>query len=227
MSDNEGKITERWHTIIYHFQQLDQKAIQTSIIATVESPVNVSLKTLIEQQAAMSLNIDKFRNTFCDQLKNSTSILNHNVDVEQNSRGSSWTSSQEQLRPDIKRLGKVISEVSSSEDSDNSDDNNTLTHKSPKVNSHHRCVQSSTKPAYRDDDKVSIPDEDEMNRNLKDLQWEFDDKNSGKDWIDVREDDFKEIAQELNKEEGLRHPVQQTLANILETVWQNPQSYER
>ena len=35
-------------------------------------------------------------------------------------------------------------------------------------------------------------------------------------------DDFKELVQELNKEEGLAEPVQQTLANILETVWQNP-----
>ena len=41
------------------------------------------------------------------------------------------------------------------------------------------------------------------------------------------EDDFKELAQELNKEEGLLEPVQQNLANILETVWQNPQSYEK
>ena len=41
------------------------------------------------------------------------------------------------------------------------------------------------------------------------------------------EDDFEELAQELNKEEGLLEPVQQTLANIFETVWQNPQSYEK
>ena len=53
-----------------------------------------------------------------------------------------------------------------------------------------------------------------------------DDSNSGKDGIDDGEDDFKELAQELNKEESLGEPMQQTLANILETVWQNPQSCE-
>ena len=67
-----------------------------------------------------------------------------------------------------------------------------------------------------------MPDKEEMNRNLKALQWESDGNNSGKDGIDDGEDNFKELAQELNKEEGLGEPVQQTLANILETVWQNP-----
>ena len=57
------------------------------------------------------------------------------------------------------------------------------------VNSHHSCVQSST--AHRDDDKVSISDEEEMNRNLEALQRESDEKNSGKDGIDDGEDDFK------------------------------------
>ena len=76
-------------------------------------------------------------------------------------------------------------------------------------------------------DKVSIPDVEKMNRNLKALQWESDDKNSGKDGIDVGEDDFKELAQELNKKERLGQPVQQIFANILETVWQNPQCYEK
>ena len=50
---------------------------------------------------------------------------------------------------------------------------------------------------------------------------------SGKDGIDHGGDDFKELPQELNKEEGLGEPVRQTLANILETVWQNPQSHEK
>ena len=66
-----------------------------------------------------------------------------------------------------------------------------------------------------------------MNRNLKALQWKSDDNNSGKDGIDDEEDDFKELAQELNKEERLGEPLQQTLTNILETIWQNPQSYEK
>ena len=55
----------------------------------------------------------------------------------------------------------------------------------------------------------------------------IDDNNSNKNGIDDGEDGFKELAQELNKEEGLGEPVQQTLANIIETVWQNPQSYEK
>ena len=93
-------------------------------------------------------------------------------------------------------------EVSSLEDSDDSDGNDTPTNKSPRVNSHHSCVQSSTTPAHSDDDKVSIPDEKEMNRNLKALQWESDYSNSDKDGIGEGEDDFKELAQELNKEEG-------------------------
>ena len=57
-----------------------------------------------------------------------------------------------------------------------------------------------------------------MNRNLRALQWESDDNNSGKDGIDDGEDDFTELTQELNKEEGLGQPEQQTLVNILETV---------
>ena len=52
-----------------------KKAIQICAITTVDSSVNVSLKTLIEQQAAKSSNIDKLTNTLCDQLTNLTSIL--------------------------------------------------------------------------------------------------------------------------------------------------------
>ena len=76
--------------------QCAQKAIQNSTITTVGSSVNVSLKTLIEQQAVMYSNIDKFKNTFCHQLKDLISILNRNVNVEQTSKGSSSISSQEQ-----------------------------------------------------------------------------------------------------------------------------------
>ena len=83
-------------------------------------------------------------------------------------------------------------------------------------------MQSSTPPAHRDDDKVSIPDEEEMNRNLKALQWESDCNKSGNCGTDDVEDGFKELAQELNKEEGLAELVQQNLGNILETSWQNP-----
>ena len=36
----------------------------------------------------MSSNTDRFRNTFCRQLKNLTSILKYNVNVEQISKGS-------------------------------------------------------------------------------------------------------------------------------------------
>ena len=68
--------------------QCVQKTIQNSTITTVDGSVNVSQKTLIQQQAAMSSNTDKFRSTFCDQLKNLTYILQHNVNVEQISKGS-------------------------------------------------------------------------------------------------------------------------------------------
>ena len=61
-----------------------------------------------------------------------------------------------------------------------------------------------------------------MNKNLKALQWESNVNN-----IDDGVDDLKELAQELIKEEGLGEPVQQILENTLETVWQNPLSYEK
>ena len=112
-----------------------KKAILNYVTTTVDSSVNVSLKTLIEQQAAMSSNIDKLTNTFCDQLTNLTSILKRNVNVEQTSRGSSSTSSQEQslvVKTKHKETRKRHHhEVSSSEDSDDSDGNDTPTHKSP------------------------------------------------------------------------------------------------
>ena len=102
-----------------------KKAIQNSAITTVNSSVNVSLKTVIEQQAAMYSNIDKLPNTFCDQLTNLTSILKFNVNVEQTSRGSSSTSSQEQSLVVKTRHKETRNrhhhEVSSSEDSDGSD----------------------------------------------------------------------------------------------------------
>ena len=175
-----------------------KKAIQNSATTTADSSVNVSLKTIIEQQTAMSSNIDKLTNTFCNQLTNLTSIPKHNVNVEQTSRGGSLTSSQEQslvvkIRHKETRK-RHHHEVSSSEDSDDSDGNDTPTHKSHGVNSHHSCVQSSTAPADRDDDKISIPYEEEINRNLKALQWEslclVNNNSSGKDGIDDREDDF-------------------------------------
>ena len=62
-------------------------------------------------------------------------------------------------------------------------------------------MQSLTASAYRDDDKVSIQDEEVMNMNLKALLWESDNSNRSKDRTDDAEDDRKELAQELNKEE--------------------------
>ena len=62
-------------------------------------------------------------------------------------------------------------------------------------------MQSLTASAYRDDDKVSIQDEEVMNMNLKALLWESDNSNRSKDRTDDGEDDRKELAQELNKEE--------------------------
>ena len=99
--------------------------------------------------------------------------------------------------------------------------------KIPRVNSHHNCVQPSTVSAHRDDDKVTMPNDEEMNRTLKALLWKSDNNNSDKDGIDNGKNDFKDLAQELNKKEGLNELLQQTLANILETVWQNPQSYQK
>ena len=159
----------------------------------------------------MSSNIHKFTNTFCNQLTNLTSILTHNVNVEQTSKGSSSTSSQEQ--PLVVKTGHKETrkrhhhEVSSLKDSDDSDGNDTPTHKrSPKVNSHHSCVELAA-PAHCDDNKVSIPDEEKINRNLKASQCEFDKNSSGKDGTDDGEGDFKELTQELNKKEGLGKPV--------------------
>ena len=40
-------------------------------------------------------------------------------------------------------------------------------------------------------------------------------------------DDFKELTQEQSMEEVLDEPVRQSLANIIETVWQNPQICEK
>ena len=81
-----------------------KKVVQNSSITTVDSSVNVSLKALIEQQAAMSSNNDKLTNTFCDHLINLTSILKDNVNAEQTSRGNSLTFSPRTslywLRPD-------------------------------------------------------------------------------------------------------------------------------
>ena len=102
---------------------------------TVNNSANVGLKILIEQQAAMSSNIAKLINRFCDQLTNLTSILKHNVNDEQTSRGSSSTSSQEQslvVKTRHKETRKMNHhDVSSSQDSDDSDDSGTPTHKSP------------------------------------------------------------------------------------------------
>ena len=58
-----------------------------------------------------------------------------------------------------------------------------------------------------------------MNRNLPALQWKSDNSNSGKDGTDDGKDDFKGLAQEVNKDEGLGEPKQQTFSNILKAVW--------
>ena len=86
------------------------------------------------------------------------------------------------LRPDIKRLEQCHHEASSSDDSDDddNDDNDTPSHKKSRV-IFQSCAQSSTAPAQRDDNKVSIPDEEEMKRDLEDLQGESDENNSNKD----------------------------------------------
>ena len=93
-------------------------------------------------------------------------LIMHNVIVEPSSRGSSSTSYQEQSLV-VKTRHKDTRkrhhhQVSSSKGFDFSDVNNTLTHNSLRVNSHHSCVQSSAAPPHRGDDKVSISDEDEI-----------------------------------------------------------------
>ena len=128
-----------------------KKTIQISTITAVDSCVNVSLETLIEQQTAISLNIDNLTITFYDQLKNLISIINDNVNAEQTSRGSILTSSEEQslvVKTRHKETRKMHPhEVSSLEDSHDSDENYAPTHKSPRINSHDSCVQSSTAAA--------------------------------------------------------------------------------
>ena len=80
----------------------------------------------------MCFSIGKLTNTFCDQLTNLTSILNHNVNVEQTSRGSGSSETRKRHHH----------EVPSSKYSDDSDGNDTPTYKNPRVNSHYSCVQS-------------------------------------------------------------------------------------
>ena len=128
-----------------------KKNIQISTMTAVDDCVNVTLETLWEQQTAISLNTDNLTNTFYDQLKNLTSILNDNANVEQTSRGSILTSSEEQslvVKTRHKETRKMHHhEVSSLEDCDDSDENYAPTHKSPRINSHDSCVQSSTAAA--------------------------------------------------------------------------------
>ena len=91
-------------------------------------------------------------------------------------------------------------EVSFSEGFEDSNDNGTPTHNSPRINSHTNVC--SHQQHHRDDDKVSIPDEKETNRNLKALLWESDDNDNVKDGIGGGEDDFKELAQEQKRKKN-------------------------
>ena len=87
-----------------------------------------------------------------------------------------------------------------------------FSHKSPRVNFHHSPVskgQSSIPLVQWDDDKVSVSDESEVNRNWRALQGKSNDNNSDKDGIvDGEDNDFKKLALELHKEEGLGEAVQ-------------------
>ena len=105
-------------------------------------------------------------------MKNLTTIVKNNINIEQVSRGSSSIASHKQSLV-------VKTWHLSLEDADDLDNNNTPSHKSLSVNFQHSCVQSSTAQAHRDDDKVSIPDEEEMNWNLEALQGKSEDPNSG------------------------------------------------
>ena len=69
----------------------------------------------------------------------------HNVNVEQTQEvvvQPSPGNSHQWLRPDRETRKRHHHEVSSWEDSDDSDVNDMLTHKSPRVNSLCSCVQS-------------------------------------------------------------------------------------
>ena len=107
----------------------------------------------------MSSTIDKFRS---------------DANVEQISRGSSSSTSHEQSLVVKNRhketRKKHCHKVSSTDGCDDSDDNDTPTCKSPRVSSHHSCVQSLTVPAHRDNDKVSLTGEKKMNSNSKAFQ---------------------------------------------------------
>ena len=86
----------------------------------------------------------------------SVTIFKRNVNVEQTSKSSSLTTSHEQslvvkTRHETTRKG-YHNEVSSSEDSGDSEDNNRPNHKSPRVNSHHGCVLSLAAPAHCSDE---------------------------------------------------------------------------
>ena len=90
MSLEEDETSNLHELTIINLNQGVQITIQNSTITTID----ISLKKLIEQEVDLSSNIDKL--TFCDQLKNLTTTIKHNVNVEQTSRGSSSTTSQKQ-----------------------------------------------------------------------------------------------------------------------------------
>ena len=131
----------------------------------------------------MSSNIDKLTKTFYDQLKSLTTIIKHNV--KQKARVSSSAISQKQSLV-VKTRHKDTRkrhhpEASSSKNSEDSNNNNyTPSHRRTSVNSQN-CVQSSTAPTHRSDDKKVLPDEKKMNWNLKDLQRESSDNSSDKE----------------------------------------------
>lgn len=82
----------------------------------------------------------------------SVTILMRDDNVEQTSKSSSVTTSHEQslvvkTRHETTRKG-YQNEVSSSEDSVDSEDNNRPNHKSTRVNPHHSCVLSLAGPAH-------------------------------------------------------------------------------
>ena len=73
------------------------------------------------------------------------------------------------------------------------------------------------------DDQISIP-EDQMQQNLDALQ---EDNIIDEHSDDDEEDTLTQVALQLNSPEEVGDPVNENLANIVNTVWQDPKSFEK
>ena len=83
MSLEEVDISNLLEFIPMGLNQHVKNVVQNYPIIKVDSSMNVTFRHLKSTKAAISSNIDKLRNTFCNQLTKLTSILKLNVNVEQ------------------------------------------------------------------------------------------------------------------------------------------------